>query len=76
VHKKFDKGKKYTNFPLPFEVESQGTKKALAIAGPIIDTLDGGKVLIVDELDTKLHPLITKFIIQLFNFLEKKPKPL
>lgn len=47
--------------------ESQGTQKLLAIAGPIIDTLENGKVLFVDELDTKLHPLLTQFLIKLFN---------
>lgn len=36
------------------------------MSGPIFDTLRLGKVLIVDELDAKLHPLLTRSILQLF----------
>ncbi len=38
------------------EMESEGTKKVIEMSGPIFDTLRLGKVLIVDELDAKLHP--------------------
>ena len=47
--------------------ESEGTKKIIDFAGMIFDTLQFGKMLIIDELDSKLHPLITMQIIQLFN---------
>ncbi len=47
--------------------ESSGTKKFFALAGPIIDTLQNGKTLIIDELDAKLHPLLVLHIITLFN---------
>lgn len=53
--------------------ESEGTKKYFALAGPIIDTLEKGKVLVVDELDSKLHPLLTRHIVQLFNSKESNP---
>ncbi|MDR1170053.1 MAG: ATP-binding protein, partial [Prevotellaceae bacterium] len=49
------------------EHESEGTKKIMDLSGPVFDTLLNGKTLIVDELDTKLHPLITMQIINLFN---------
>lgn len=48
-------------------MESEGTRKYFALAGPIIDTLDEGGVLVIDELDAKLHPLLTRHIIQMFN---------
>ncbi len=48
------------------EMESEGTKKVIEMSGPIFDTLRLGKVLIVDELDAKLHPLLTRSILQLF----------
>ena len=47
--------------------ESEGTKKIIDFSGPIFDTLSKGKTLIIDELDAKLHPLITIHIIKLFN---------
>ena len=48
------------------QMESEGTKKVLEISGPIFDTLNEGKTLIVDELDAKLHPLLTRNIVLLF----------
>ncbi len=48
------------------EMESEGTKKIIEMSGPIFDTLRFGKVLIVDELDAKLHPLLTRSVLQLF----------
>ena len=53
--------------------ESEGTKKLIDFSGPIFDTLKNGKVLIIDELDSKLHPLITMQIIKLFNNPETNP---
>ncbi len=46
--------------------ESEGTKKVIEMSGPIFDTLNEGKTLIVDELDAKLHPLLTWNIVLLF----------
>lgn len=47
--------------------ESEGTKKLFSLSGPLIDTLKNGDVLIVDELDARLHPLLTREIVRLFN---------
>jgi hypothetical protein len=47
--------------------ESDGTNKIIDLSGPIFDSLKNGKLLIVDELDAKLHPLITLSIIKLFH---------
>lgn len=47
-------------------MESEGTKKIIEIAGPIFDAILNGKILIVDELDAKLHPFLTRKIIGLF----------
>ena len=54
--------------------ESEGTKKLFALSGPLVDTLKYGKVLIIDELDARLHPLLTQQLIKLFNESEKNPK--
>lgn len=48
------------------KMESEGTKKIIEIAGPIFDAILNGKILIVDELDAKLHPFLTRKIISLF----------
>jgi AAA15 family ATPase/GTPase len=54
--------------------ESEGTKKFFHILGSILDTLKNGKVLIIDELDTKLHPMLTKQVIRLFRNPKTNPK--
>ncbi len=54
--------------------ESQGTQKAFYLAGPIIDVLSQGQLLIIDEMEARLHPLITKELISLFNSLKNNPK--
>lgn len=52
-------------------MESAGTRKVFDLAGPIIDTLKHGKVLVVDELDAKMHPLLSQYLVNLFNNPEK-----
>jgi uncharacterized protein len=58
----------------PIDEESDGTQKLLAIAGPIIDILKKGSVLIFDEINNSLHPLISRFLVDTFNNPEKNPK--
>ena len=55
------------------EKESEGTKKIIDLSGPLFDVLLKGKIVIVDELDAKLHPLITMQVIKLFNSPESNP---
>lgn len=68
-HKKYNENNKIDSIETfnMSESESHGTQKIFALAGPIVDTLECGKVLVVDELDAKLHPHLTKFIMGLFN---------
>jgi len=47
--------------------ESDGTKKLLALVGPLLDTLFNGKVLVIDELDNSLHTSLVRAIVKLFN---------
>ena len=49
------------------EDESQGTQKFIALAGPISHTLEEGSILVVDELEARLHPLLTQAIVALFQ---------
>jgi len=53
--------------------ESEGTKKLINLSGPLFSILSKGSVLIVDELDAKMHPMLTKKIINLFT--SKKTNP-
>ncbi|MGR9015161.1 MAG: AAA family ATPase [Gammaproteobacteria bacterium] len=49
------------------EDESRGTQKFFTISAPILDTLRHGKILLIDELDASLHPMLTECLIKLFN---------
>jgi uncharacterized protein len=57
----------------PLEEESDGTQKLFAIAGPIIDILRKGAVLVFDEINNSLHPLICRFLVETFNDPDKNP---
>lgn len=52
---------------------SLGTAKAFNLSAHIFEALDTGAVLMLDELDSRLHPLLTKEIIRLFNNAETNP---
>ncbi|MEH1882590.1 AAA family ATPase [Nostoc sp.] len=55
------------------EQESEGTKKVFSLAGPLVDTLKNGQILIIDEFDARIHPLISRAIVELFNSNETNP---
>ena len=50
-----------------FSFDSTGTKKIVAIASYIVEALEAGKTLVVDELDSSLHFKLTRAIVALFN---------
>lgn len=63
------------NYKFQFaEHESKGTQKIFELAGPIFDTLNCGSILVIDELDAKMHPLISQQIVRLFTSVETNPK--
>ncbi len=76
AHQKYDAhGEKTTVEFFDFDdSESDGTKKLFALAGPLLLALSAGKVLVVDELDARLHPLLTRAIIGLFDSNETNPE--
>lgn len=55
------------------ERESAGTNKVFHLSGPILFALMNGGVLIIDEIEAKLHPIMTLETINLF--LDKKTNP-
>ncbi|BAZ42966.1 hypothetical protein NIES4101_89370 [Calothrix sp. NIES-4101] len=69
IHQKFDSngiliGKE--SFDLKSH-ESEGTQKIFAISGLLVNSLQEGITLIIDEFDARLHPLISYKIVELFN---------
>ena len=53
--------------------ESLGTQRFFALVGPVLDALDRGNVLVVDELDCSMHPLLTRKLVELFQSQEANP---
>lgn len=76
IHTIYDKNGKKTKKALQWsmeERESEGTKKAIHFSGPIIHVLINGGVLIIDEIEAKIHPNITLNILKLFLSPESNP---
>ena len=48
-------------------IDSTGTKKIVALASYVIEAIEQGKILVVDELDSSLHFKLTRAIVSLFN---------
>ena len=57
-------GKEYE---LPIFEESAGTKKILGFLPNVLSSLADGRVLCVDELDSKLHPVLIRYLINLYT---------
>lgn len=69
THNRYDKngsiiGKEIFNLAYN---ESEGTQKITELLGLIFTVLAEGRLFVIDELDAKLHPLLTRAIIQLFT---------
>lgn len=47
--------------------DSTGTKKIAAMASYVIEALEQGRMLIVDELDSSIHFKLTRAIVAMFN---------
>jgi uncharacterized protein len=75
THWKYDKdGKRVADEQFDInEEESAGTQKLYRLSGLIINVIEAGARLIVDELDARLHPLITCAIVKLFNSSTTNP---
>lgn len=54
--------------------ESTGTRSLLFLTGPVLDILEKGRTLVVDELDTSLHPLLVRRLVELFQNNRTNPK--
>jgi hypothetical protein len=63
------------NEPVFFDIseESDGTQQIFAYAGPLLDVFAKGRVLLIDELDTSLHPLIVRFFVETLHNSKTNP---
>lgn len=55
------------DYDLPLELESRGTQRLLELSTPMYDLTHSHSFLMMDELETSLHPKIQKYFI--YNFL-------
>jgi uncharacterized protein len=54
--------------------ESDGTQKIFALASLLIDTLKNGAILVIDEFEARLHPLMSRAIVEIFNSNKSNPR--
>jgi hypothetical protein len=59
-------GKEASQF-FSIDAESAGTRRLFELAGPIADVLESAKTVVIDELDSSMHPLLVNEIIRLFQ---------
>lgn len=52
---------------IPLSEESAGTIKVFSFLARLLQALQDGKFVVVDELDAKLHPKLLQYIIELFT---------
>ncbi len=54
-------------YPIELSYESSGTLALLQLLGPIFSSLAKGGILIIDELNISLHPIVSREIVKLFS---------
>ena len=73
MHRGINKAGEEELFPLELSDESDGTRRLMSLAPGIEQVLQQGGVLMVDEIDRELHPLLAEFIISQFQSPETNP---
>ena len=76
LHSRYDeKGIFYDKISVPFgEWESEGTAKLLSIGALVLEALNNGRTLIVDEFDARFHANLTLKILELFHNKISNPR--
>ena len=64
---------KSVTFELDLSDESDGTRKLMALAPAIESTLAKGGVLLVDEIEKELHPILVNYIVSKFQSKNSNP---
>ena len=79
VFKVFGKDKHYTGKDKFVELfkdagfHSEGTMRLLCYLGWLLVALDKGRVILIDEIDSKLHFLVADYLLKMFNSIDKNP---
>jgi AAA15 family ATPase/GTPase len=69
-HRKYGPNDRQQSIPVEFDLkldESAGTQRFVALTGPFLFTLKHGAILFSDELEARLHPTLTKALVNMFN---------
>lgn len=62
-----------TSFTLDLSDESDGTRKLMSIAPAIESVLNNGGIVLVDELEKELHPMLVNYIVAKFQSKTSNP---
>lgn len=62
-----------TSFTLELSDESDGTRKLMSIAPAIESVLNNGGIVLVDELEKELHPMLVNYIVAKFQSKTSNP---
>ncbi len=67
IHPVFEDNEFVGEVSFKLNEESMGTRSLFVIGGIIIDVLEAGSTLILDEMEKNLHPEVTRYLIRLFH---------
>lgn len=67
VHERYSADKKIDDIDFHFENESYGTRQLFVLGGKILQSLESGLPLLVDEMDTGFHTYISSFILDIYR---------
>ena len=73
IHRGLNQAGEEELFTLELSDESDGTRRLMSLAPGIERVLQKGGILMVDEIDRELHPLLVEFIISKFQSPETNP---
>lgn len=73
VHQVKNKNGECASYPLNMSEESTGTNTYFRLIGEVEKALETGCLLVADEMDAYLHPLLTQHIVSLFNSADNNP---
>ncbi len=67
-----ENGEFIENVVIDFKLQSQGTQKLFALLGVWFDAIENNKTIIIDELDSSIHTLLTQELIKLVHLKKNK----
>lgn len=67
VHERYNASEQSEDIDFSFENESYGTRQLFVLGGKILQSLESGLPLFVDEMDTGFHTYISSFILDIYR---------